>query len=88
MKVNNNVPKINQPETNSLHGDFSDFVTNIGTPAGGEIISSDSASMATNAKVTQDTNTKLLIQSLNGKLEEIKPEPKKQYNPKELGVDK
>lgn len=94
-KINNNVPNSNPAEAQSLHGDFSTFPTNIVTKSGGGVVSADCAkSMATDAKGIQDTNARLLIKALNGRLKENQietPEDRKvsaQYNPKELSVDK
>jgi hypothetical protein len=87
MKINNNVPPGKPAESELMHGDFSTFQTNLCTPSGGEVISSESnKSMATEAKGIQDTNTKLLIKSLNTQLEESE-KPKVYYNPKEVSVD-
>jgi len=93
MKINNKVPPSKPAETDLLHGDFSTFPTNIATTQGGEIVSSENnKSMATDAWGIQDTNTKLLIKSLNGQLQESqsteKQQDKKMYNPKELQIDK
>ena len=88
-KINNNVPNSNPAEAQSFHGDFSTFPTNIATKSGGEVISADCAkSMATDAKGIQDTNARLLIKSLNDRLQESElPHQESsvvaQYNPKE-----
>ena len=93
-KINNNVPNSNSAEAQSLHGDFASFPTNIATKSGGEVVSADCAkSMATDAKGIQDTNARLLIKSLNGKLQETELHQQEasvvaQYNPKELSVRK
>lgn len=88
VKINNNVPKGNATESTSLHGDFSSFPTNIVKQQDDEVVSPENAkSNATDAKGIQDTNTKLLMKSLNGQLQETE-QPKAQYNPKELSVDK
>lgn len=93
MKINNNVPPGKPAETELMHGDFSTFPTNLAAPQAGEVISPESKRpMTTDAKNIQDTNTKLLIKSLNGKLQESQlnedpSEKKVQYNPKELSVD-
>ncbi len=94
LKINNNVPNSNPGEAQSLHGDFSTFPTNIATKSGGKVVSADCAkSMATEAKGIQDTNARLLIRSLNDRLQESElPQHESsvtaQYNPKELSVDK
>ena len=71
VKINNSVPKSNQAESTSLHGDFSSFPTNIVSRQKDIGISAESKkSLAADAKGIQDTNTKLLMKSLNGKLQE------------------
>ncbi|MCI0446098.1 hypothetical protein L0152_23150 [bacterium] len=88
-KINNNVPNSNPAESKFMHGDFSTFEANPATKSGGEVVSADCAkSMAIDAKGIQDTNAKLLIKSLNGKLQESELPRKEssvtaQYNPKE-----
>ena len=88
MKINNNVPPGKPAETELMHGDFSTFPTNLCTPSGGEVLPGESnKSMATDdPKGVQDTNTKLLIRSLNTQLEESE-KPRVYYNPKEVSVD-
>src|SRR5262245_51046166 len=93
VKINNNVPPGKPAETELMHGDFSSFPTNLATPQGGEIIPSENnKSMAADAMGIQDTNTKLLIKSLNEQLHETQPderqsEKKAQFNPKEFSID-
>lgn len=93
-KINNNVLNSNPAEAQSLHGDFSTIPTNIATKSGGEVVSADCAkSLAADAKGIQDTNARILIKSLNDRLQETVPPQQEssvtaQYNPKELSVDK
>lgn len=92
-KIDNSISNNNPVEAQLLHGDFSTFETNLATKSGGEIISPDCAkSIATYARGIQDTNAKLLIKSLNDRLQETElpehePAKNAQYNPKEITVD-